>query len=339
MGALQLVTALHPTAAPEPRRTRRGEPRSPPSDRHPPARGEAPEAPSARPDLLGLALPPVARLAVEPDRRTARDRPPLASRRVPTLLALEVTEALRPAQARRGDPCPHPSHVRDNPTWGQRRIRSELHLLGYEVAELTVAKYMVRGRKPPSQGWRVFLKNHSREIAAIDFFTVVTLNFRILICFVVLRHHQRTVVHFNVTSHPTARWTAQQIVEAFPYDTAPRYLLRDRDGIYSPYFADRVRGMGIEEVLIAPRSPWQSPYVERMIGSIRRECLDHVLVINEGHLLRVLREYFAYYHDSRPHQSLDGNAPRPREIEPPSQGRIIAEPQVGGLHHRYRRAA
>ena len=228
---------------------------------------------------------------------------------------------------------------RDNPTWGRRRIRSELHLLGYEVAELTVAKYMVRGRKPPSQGWRVFLKNHSREIAAIDFFTVVTLNFRILICFVVLRHHQRTVVHFNVTSHPTGRWTAQQIVEAFPYETAPRYLLRDRDGIYSSYFADRVRGMGIEEVLIAPRSPWQNPFIERLIGSIRRECLDHILVISEAHLRRVLREYFAYYHDSRPHQSLDGNAPRPREIEPPTQGRIVAEPRVGGLHHRYRRAA
>ena len=146
---------------------------------------------------------------------------------------------------------------RENPTWGRRRIHSELHLLGYQVAELTVAKYMVRGRKPPSQGWRVFLKNHSREIAAIDFFTVVTLNFRILICFVVLRHHRRTVVHFNVTSHPTGRWTAQQIVEAFPYETAPRYLLRDRDGIYSSYFANRVRGMGIEEVLIAPRSPWR----------------------------------------------------------------------------------
>ena len=228
---------------------------------------------------------------------------------------------------------------RDNPTWGRRRIRSELHLLGYEVAERTVAKYMVRGRKPPSQGWRVFLKNHFREITAIDFFTVVTLNFRILICFVVLRHHRRTVVHFNVTSHPTERWTAQQIVEAFPYDTAPRYLLRDRDGIYGSYLANRVGGMGIEEVLIAPRSPWQSPYVERMIGSIRRECLDHIFVISEAHLRRVLREYFAYYHDSRPHQSLDGNAPRPREIEPPSQGRIVAEPQVGGLHHRYRRAA
>ena len=228
---------------------------------------------------------------------------------------------------------------RDNPTWGRRRIRSELHLLGHEVAELTVAKYMVRGGRPPSQGWRVFLANHAREIAAIDFFTVPTVNFRILICFLVLRHHRRTVVHFNVTNHPTARWTAQQIVEAFPYDTAPRYLLRDRDRIYGSCFANRVRGMGIEEIRITPHSPWQNAFVERLIGSIRRECLNHVLVINEAHLLRVLREYFAYYHDSRPHQSLDGNAPRPREIELPSRGKIVAEPQVGGLHHRYRRAA
>jgi len=228
---------------------------------------------------------------------------------------------------------------RENPSWGRRRICSELHLLGYEVAELTVAKYMVRGGKPPSQGWRIFLKNHAREIAAIDFFTVPTASFRILICFLVLRHHRRTVVHFNVTGHPTARWTAQQIVQAFPYDTVPRYLLRDRDRIYGPYFANRVRRMGIEEVLTAPRSPWQNPFVERLIGSIRRECLDHVLVFNEAHLRRVLREYFAYYHDARPHQSLDGNAPRPRAIEPPSRGRIVAEPHVGGLHHRYRRAA
>jgi transposase InsO family protein len=204
---------------------------------------------------------------------------------------------------------------------------------------LTVAKYMVRGRKPPSRRWRIFLKYHTREIAAIDFFTVVTLNLRILICFVVLRHHRRTVVHCNVTSHPTAPWTARQIVEAFPYDSAPRHLLRDRDRIYGSYFANRVRGMGIEEVFIAPRSPWQNPFIERLIGSIRRECLDHILVISEAHLRRVLREYSANYHDSRPHQSLDGNAPHPREIEPPSQGRIVAEPRVGGLQHRYRRAA
>jgi transposase InsO family protein len=281
----------------------------------------------------------VARLAVEPDRRPAETvirwhrqgfrlywRWKSRSHCGRPKLEAEIRSLIRRMS-------------RDNSTWGRRRIRSELHLLGYEVAELTVAKYMFRGRKSPSQGWRVFLNNHSREITAIDFFTVVTLNFRILIGFVVLRHHQRTVVHFNVISHPTGRWAAQQIVEAFPYDTVPRYLLRDRDGIYSTYFENRVRGMEIEEVLIAPRSPWQSPYVERLIGSIRRECLDHILVIDEGHLLRVLREYFAYYHDSRPHQSLNGNAPRPREIEPPSQGRIVAEPRVGGLHHRYRRAA
>jgi len=228
---------------------------------------------------------------------------------------------------------------RENPTWGRRRIRAELHLLGYDVGELTVAKYMVRRGKPPSQGWRVFLNNHAREIVAIDFFTVPTVSFRVLVCFLVLHHHRRTVVHFNVTSHPTQHWTAQQIVEAFPYDTAPKYLLRDRDRIYGSYFEHRVRGMGIKEVLIAPRSPWQSPFVERLIGSIRRECLDHVLVINEAHLRCVLREYLTYYHESRPHQSLEGNAPQPREIEPPSRGRIVAEPQVGGLHQRYRRAA
>jgi hypothetical protein len=157
---------------------------------------------------------------------------------------------------------------RDNPTWGRRRIRSELHLLGYEVAELTVAKYMVRGRKPPCKGWRVFLNNHAREIAAIDFFTVPTVNFRILVCFLVLQHHRRTIVHFNVKTHPTSRWTAQQIVEAFPYDTAPRYLLRDRDRIYGCSFANRVRGMEIEEVLIAPRSPWQSPFAEPQVGGL-----------------------------------------------------------------------
>ncbi len=228
---------------------------------------------------------------------------------------------------------------RDNPTWGRRRIRSELHWLGYEVGELTVAKYMVRGGKPPSQGWRVFLNNHAREIAAVDFFTVPTVNFRIFICFVVLRHRRRTVAHFNVTRHPTGRWTSQQIVEAFPYDTASSFLLRDRDRIYGSSFANRVRRMGIEEVLTSPRLPWQNPFVERLIGSIRRECFDHVLVLNEAHLQRVLSEYFAYYHDSRPHQSLDGSARRPREIEPASQGRIVAEPQAGGLHHCYRRAA
>ena len=226
-----------------------------------------------------------------------------------------------------------------NPLWGAPRIRSELRLLGIDVAQRTVAKYMVRDRKPPSQNWRIFLANHLPDLAAIDFFTVPTVSFRVLFCFIVLRLERRRIVHFNVTAHPSAQWTAHQIVEAFPFDEAPRDLLRDRDWIYGQVFQQRVRSMGIEQVLIAPRCPWQNPYAERIIGSIRRECLDHVIVISEAHLLRILGGYFDYYHSSRPHLSLACNAPKKREIEPPAQGRVIAEPRVGGLHHRYRRAA
>jgi putative transposase len=228
---------------------------------------------------------------------------------------------------------------RENPTWGAPRIQSELQLLGHTVAESTVARYMCRRRRPPSQTWRTFIKNHVREIAAIDFFLVQTVRFRLLYCFVVLRHDRRRVVHFNVTPHPTARWTAQQVVEAFPYDEAPRFLIRDHDGIYGECFRQRVKRMGIKEVVIAYQSPWQSPFVECLIGSIRRECLDHVIVLNEAHLLRILTSYFECYHRSRTHLSLDRNAPHPRQVEPPSLGKVVAIPQVGGLHHRYTRAA
>jgi transposase InsO family protein len=228
---------------------------------------------------------------------------------------------------------------RENSTWGAPRIQSELHLLGHTVAESTVAKYMVRHVKPPSPTWRTFLDNHVGDLAAIDFFAVPTATFRILFCFVVLHHDRRRVVHFNVTANPTAQWTAQQIVEAFPYDEAPRYLIRDRDSIYGDYFRQRIKSMGIKEVPTAPRSPWQNPYCERLFGSIRRECLDHVIVLNESHLLRILDLYFDYYHRSRTHLSLERNAPLPRKIEPPHQGRIVAIPQVGGLHHRYTRRA
>ena len=228
---------------------------------------------------------------------------------------------------------------RENPTWGAPRIVSELALLGHDVAEQTVAKYMVRARQPPSQTWRTFLDNHVPDIAACDFFTVPTVTFRVLYVFIVLRHDRRRVVHFNVTANPYAEWTAQQIINAFPYEEAPRFLIRDRDGIYGEYFKKRVKDMGIEEVLIAPRSPWQNPYCERVIGSIRRECLNHLIVLNETHLHRVLTEYFDYYHNSRCHLSLDRNSPTPREVEPPSQGEVISIRQVGGLHHRYSRAA
>jgi hypothetical protein len=163
--------------------------------------------------------------------------------------------------------------------------------------------------------------------------------FRVLYVFIVLRHDRRQVVHFNVTTNPYAKWTAQQIINAFPYEESPRFLIRDRDGIYGDYFKDRMKSMGIEEVLIAPRSPWQNPYCERIIGSIRRECLDHMIVLNERHLCRILKDYFDYYHNSRPHLSLNRNSPTPREVEPPSQGKVISTGQVGGLHHRYSRAA
>jgi putative transposase len=228
---------------------------------------------------------------------------------------------------------------RENPTWGAPRILSELLLLDHEVAEATVAKYMVRQRKPPSQTWRTFLANHIPDIAACDFFTVPTATFRVLYVFVVLRHDRREIVHFNVTANPYAEWTAQQIIDTFPYEETPRFLIRDRDGIYGDYFKNRIESMGIEEVPTAPRSPWQNPYCERAIGSIRRECLDHVIVLGERHLHRVLTEYFDYYHNSRCHLSLDRNSPTPRNVEPPSLGEVVSIPQVGGLHHRYTRRA
>ena len=225
------------------------------------------------------------------------------------------------------------------PLWGAPRVQSELTLLGYQVAQSTVAKYMHRRKQPPSQSWRTFLNNHVGTLASVDFFTVPTATFQVLYCLLILRHERRRVVHFNVTAHPTERWTAQQLIEAFPFDEAPKYLIRDRDEIYGHYFQRRAKGMGIEEVPTAPRSPWQNPYVERLIGSVRRECLDHVIVLNERHLRRILGSYFEYYHASRTHLSLQRNAPIPRAVQPRQLGKVISFPQVGGLHHRYARAA
>jgi putative transposase len=181
-----------------------------------------------------------------------------------------------------------------NPTWGSPRIVGELRKLGIDVAKSTVETYRVRPQKPPSPTWKTFLNNHVQDLVALDFFTVPTVTFRVLFVLVILAHERRRVVHFNITEHPSAAWTAQQMVEAFPWDEAPQYLLRDRDRVYGTDFRQRVRNMGIKEVLIAPRSPWQNPYVERLIGSIRRECLDHVIVLHERHLRRVLIGYFQY---------------------------------------------
>ena len=183
--------------------------------------------------------------------------------------------------------------ARANPLWGAPRIHGELQKLGLEISQATVSKYLVRRRTPPSQTWRTFLANHVGTLVSVDFFIVPTVLFKVLFVFVVLAHDRRRVVHVNVTDTPTAQWTAQQLVEAFPWDTAPRYLLRDRDAVYGAVFSSRVRSLGIHEVKIAPRSPWQNPYVERLIGTLRRECLDHVVVLNETHLRRLLHAYLA----------------------------------------------
>jgi hypothetical protein len=228
---------------------------------------------------------------------------------------------------------------RENVGWGAPRIHGELQMLGIKISQATVGKYMIRPRKPPSQTWRTFLNNHEEALASVDFFTVPTATFRILYVLVVLSHDRRRVVHFNVTAHPTAARTAQQMVEAFPFDTAPRYLLRDRDRIYGDKYRSRVHSLGIKEVRIAPRSPWQSPYVERLIGSIRRQCLDHVIVFNERHVKRILRSYFEYYHATRTHLSLHKQCPNLRQVQPAERGNVIALPMVGGLHHEYARDA
>jgi putative transposase len=227
-----------------------------------------------------------------------------------------------------------------NVLWGAPRIHGELLKLGIEISQAAVSKYMVRHRKPPSQNWRTFLENHAKEIVSIDFFTVPTATFRVLFVFIILSNHRRRILHSNVTTNPSAAWTGQQIVEAFPWDTVPRFLVRDRDGIYGNDFTRRVEGMGIEEVPISARSPWQNPYVERVIGSIRRECLDHVIVFSERHLRRVFRGYVEYYYGSRTHLGLEKDCPIPRGVNSPDLGPVLGEPMVGGLHHRYfRRAA
>jgi putative transposase len=227
-----------------------------------------------------------------------------------------------------------------NRFWGAPRIHGELVKLGINVAERTVSRLMPKRRPQPSQTWRTFLANHVHDFVSIDFFTVPTARLRVLFVLVMLAHHRRRVVQFNVTEHPTAPWTAQQIVNAFPDDTAPSYLLRDRDQVYGAQFRHRVKSMQIEEVLTAPQSPWGNPFAERLIGSIRRECLDHVVVLNEQHLRRILTRYLAYYHRARTHLSLEKDAPDGRPVEPPELGKVVQISEVGGLHHRYvRRAA
>jgi transposase InsO family protein len=226
-----------------------------------------------------------------------------------------------------------------NPLWGSPRVHGELLKLGIKISERTVARLMPRKRKPPSQTWRTFLDNHVKDLVSIDFFVVPTATFRVLFVLVILAHDRRRVVHFNVTEHPTALWTAEQMIQAFPEGTAPRFLVRDRDRIYGEEFRERVKATGTEEILTAPRSPWQSPYVERVIGTLRRDCLDHVVVLSEFHLRTILKKYLNYYHQARTHLALEKDAPEPRPIQTPERGHVIEIPEVGGLHHRYERRA
>ena len=220
-----------------------------------------------------------------------------------------------------------------NPIWGAPRIHGELLKLGIDVSQSTVANYMVRGRHPPSQGWLTFLRNHADGIAAIDLFVVPTISFRLLFGLVILNHDRRRIVHIAATYHPTAEWIARQVVEAFPWETAPDYLIRDRDSAYGKVFRRRVSAMGIRDRPVAPRSPWQNGYVERVIGSIRRDLLDHVIVMGEAHLRRLLRAYGDYYNTWRTHLGLDKDTPFGRPIH--DRGRIMPIPKLGGLHQPY----
>jgi len=227
----------------------------------------------------------------------------------------------------------------ENPLWGAPRIHGEMLKLGYDICESTIARYMVRQPGTPNQTWQTFIRNHITEIAAIDFFTVPTVTFKTLYVFVVLSLDRRRIVHFNVTASPSAEWTSLQLIQAFPFESAPKYLIRDRDGIYGQSVVDALGCMGIEQIVASPRSPWQNGYCERVIGTIRRECLDHVIALNENHLRRVLKKYLAYYHTSRTHLGLEKDAPEPRAIQPREVGPVASEPVLGGLHHRYHRQA
>jgi transposase InsO family protein len=223
----------------------------------------------------------------------------------------------------------------ENPLWGAPRIHGELLKLGFEVAQSSVAKYMVK-RRGPNQGWRTFLHNHAPDIAAMDLFVVPTISFDLLYVLVIVRLGRRDLVWINVTANPTAERIARQLTEAFPWDEAPRYLIRDRDRIYGSVVTRRLRAMGIRDRPTAPASPWQNGFVERLIGSIRRECVDHIVVLGEAHLRRILKPYARYYNETRTHLALDKDAPVSRPVQRTGVVRSFAI--LGGLHHHYARA-
>ncbi len=226
-----------------------------------------------------------------------------------------------------------------NPLWGAPRIHGELLKLGINISEAVVSKYMIKNRKPPSQTWRTFLENHANDIIATDFFTVPTATFRLLFVLVILSHDRREILHTNVTESPTAEWTARQVMEAIGLDDSPKYLVRDRDRKFGARFSRKVASAGLKEVLTAPASPWQNAYAERVIGTIRRECLDHTITLGEQHLRRTVRRYACYYNEVRTHLSLDKDSPKGRIVQLPDRGAIQSRRHCGGLHHEYYRQA
>jgi transposase InsO family protein len=268
-----------------------------------------------------------------PYDRPARDARAVASGRLSLLLALES----RPRGGRPQIETDLRALIRrmsiENPLWGAPRIHGELLKLGIEVAQSSVAKYMFKRHEPPSQGWRTFLRNHAPEIAAMDLFIAPTINFGLLYTLVIVRLDRRDLVWINVTTNPTAEWIARQITEAFPWDDAPRYLIRDRDGVYGAVVTRRMHAMGIRDKPIASGSPWQNGFAERLIGSIRRECVDHMIVLGEAHLRRILKKYAVYYNELRTHRSLNKDSPIHRSVQ--HRGRIVSAPILGGLHHHY----
>jgi transposase InsO family protein len=279
-----------------------------------------------------LAVPNLSFYFERDHRDQTGDRDPMAPAWIPSLSALEVWRRGRPT-IDRDIRVLIQRMSRENRLWGAPRIHGELLMLGIEVAQSTVAKYMGRRGGPPSQGWKTFLRNHAAGIASIDLFVVRSISFKLLYGLVILSHLRRRLVRVSVTTNPTAEWIAGQITEAFPWDEAPRHLIRDRDGAFGPAYIRRIRTMGIRDHPIAPRSPWQNGYVERLIGSIRRECLDHVVVFGEADLRRVLKAYASYYNLVRTHLSLDKDAPLFRRSH--TVGNIATIPILGGIHHQY----
>ncbi len=226
----------------------------------------------------------------------------------------------------------------ENPDWGAPRIHSKLLMLGYKICESTVQRYMPKkGKRNNGQNWKTFLKNHSKDIIAIDFLTVPTINFKLMYVLVIIEHHRRKLIHFNVTKNPTSEWTIQQIRnKLFNYE-APKHLIRDRDKKYGNLFSEGINNFGIKQIITAYRSPWQNGYCERVIGTIKRECLDHLIVLNENHLKSILDNYVSYYNKYRPHLGINKDSPEGREVQ--SEGEIYKVPVVNGLHHVYFRQA